>query len=287
MKFLTSIWIVLITVMVGVGLRVYDVEPLKILRLKTFDYYQKIQPRTVTSNHFVVVEITEQDLKQYGQWPWNRNLIAQIHQRIINQKANTVQYNILFSEADRLNASSFVDSQPLTDDIKEKLMLIPDNDQVLAQFFNVGDAVLMYSVKNSATDGKIKKPNIMYKGSDPTAWLYNFLGVVNNLPIFLDSAKGGGVNIMIPSIDGTVRSQPLLINTDQGIVPAQILETLRVVMNGRAYKVITAQDGVKEINLNRQFVIRPDANAMININFAEPKTIPTISISDLMTIDID
>ena len=286
-KFLTSIWIVLITVMIGVGLRVYDVEPLKILRLKTFDYYQKIQPRTVTSNHFVVVEITEQDLKQYGQWPWNRNLIAQIHQRIINQKANTVQYNILFSEADRLNASSFVDSQPLTDDVKEKLLLIPDNDQVLAQFFNVGDAVLMYSVKNSATDGKIKKPNIMYKGSDPTAWLYNFLGVVNNLPIFLDSAQGVGVNIMIPSIDGTVRSQPLLINTDQGIVPAQILETLRVVMNGRAYKVVTAQDGVKEIYLNRQFVIRPDANAMININFAQPNTIPTISVGDLMTKDID
>ena len=287
MKFLTSIWIVLITVMVGVGLRVYDVEPLKILRLKTFDYYQKIQPRTVTSNHFVVVEITEQDLKQYGQWPWNRNLIAQIHQRIINQKANTVQYNILFSESDRLNASSFVDSQSLTDDVKEKLLLIPDNDQVLAQYFNVGDAVLMYSVKNSATDGKIKKPNIMYKGSDPTGWLYNFLGVVNNLPIFLDSAKGVGVNIMIPSIDGTVRSQPLLVNTDQGIVPAQILETLRVVMNGRAYKVITAQDGVKEIYLNRQFVIRPDANAMININFAEAKTIPTMSVTDLMTKDID
>ena len=286
-KFLTSIWIVLITVMVGVGLRVYDVEPLKILRLKTFDYYQKIQPRTVTSNHFVVVEITEQDLKQYGQWPWNRNLIAQIHQRIINQKANTVQYNILFSEADRLNASSFVETQPLTDDVKEKLLLIPDNDQVLAQFFNVGDAVLMYSVKNSATDGKIKKPNIMYKGADPTAWLYNFLGVVNNLPIFLDSAKGVGVNIMIPSIDGTVRSQPLLINTDQGIVPAQILETLRVVMNGRAYKIVTAQDGVKEIYLNRQFVIRPDANAMVNINFAEPNTIPTISVGDLMTKDID
>ena len=287
MKFLTSIWIVLITVMVGVGLRVYDVEPLKILRLKTFDYYQKIQPRTVTSNHFVIVEITEQDLKQYGQWPWNRNFIADIHQRIINQKANTVQYNILFSEADRLNASSFVETQKLPKELREKLLLIPDNDQMLAQFFNISDAVLMYSVKNSATDGKIKKPNILYKGADPTAWLYNFLGVVSNLPMLLDSAKGVGVNIMIPSIDGTVRSQPLLINTDQGIVPAQILETLRVVMNGRAYKVVTAQDGVKEIYLNKQFVIRPDSNAMVNINFAQPDTIPTISVGDLMTKDID
>ena len=286
-KFLTSIWIVLITVIVGVGLRVYDVEPLKILRLKTFDYYQKIQPRTVTSNHFVIVEITEQDLKQYGQWPWNRNFIADIHQRIINQKANTVQYNILFSEADRLNASSFVETQKLPKELREKLLLIPDNDQMLAQFFNISDAVLMYSVKNSATDGKIKKPNILYKGADPTAWLYNFLGVVSNLPMLLDSAKGVGVNIMIPSIDGTVRSQPLLINTDQGIVPAQILETLRVVMNGRAYKVVTAQDGVKEIYLNKQFVIRPDSNAMVNINFAQPDTIPTISVGDLMTKDID
>ena len=123
----------------------------------------------------------------------------------------------------------------------------------------------------------------MYKGSDPTAWLYNFLGVVNNLPIFLDSAGGVGVNIMIPSIDGTVRSQPLLVNTDQGVVPAQILETLRVVMNGRAYKVVTAQDGVKEIYLNRQFVIRP-TKCQININCIQ--TIPTISVSELMTNDI-
>ena len=93
MKILTSIWIVLITVMIGVGLRVYDVEPLKILRLKTFDYYQQIQPRTITSNHFVIVEITEEDLTKYGQWPWSRHFVAEIHQRIINLKANTVSPN--------------------------------------------------------------------------------------------------------------------------------------------------------------------------------------------------
>ena len=256
------------------------------LRLKSFDLVQQYDIPT-TSSDIAILEIDERSIEQYGQWPWSRNFVAEIHQRIINQKANTVQYNILFSEPDRLNASSFVETQNLPTELKDKLLLIPDNDQTLAQFFNVGDAVLMYSVKNSATDGKIKKPNIMYKGADPKGWLFNFLGVVNNLPIFLDSAKGVGVNIMIPSIDGTVRSQPLLVNTDQGVVPAQILETLRVVMNGRAYKVVTAQDGVREIYLNRQFVIRPNSNAMININFAYPNTIPTISVNELMTNNID
>jgi len=113
------------------------------------------------------------------------------------------------------------------------------------------------------------------------------LGVVTNLPQFLDSAKGVGVNIMIPSIDGTVRSQPLLINTDKGIIPAQVLETLRVAMNGRAYKIITGQDGIKEIYLTREIVIRPDANAMININYADPSMIKTISVSELLDGTMD
>ena len=289
MKFLTSIWIVLITITVGVGLRVFDVDPLKILRLKTFDYYQKIQPRDVTSNHFIIVEVTEQDLKRFGQWPWSRSLIAEIHSKLIVQNVNTIQYNILFSEPDRLNPKSFTDNYKIDAEIKNELMKLPSNDQYLSQFFSVegSKAVLMYSIKYSPTDGRVKKPNMMFKGSDPTPWLYNFLGIVTNLPQFLDSAKGVGANIMIPSIDGTVRSQPLLINTDQGIIPAQVLETLRVAMNGRAYKIITGQDGIKEIYLTREIVIRPDANAMININYADPNMIKTISVSKLLDGTMD
>ena len=289
MKFLTSIWIVLITITVGVGLRVFDVDPLKILRLKTFDYYQKIQPRDVTSNHFIIVEVTEQDLKRFGQWPWSRSLIAEIHSKLIVQNVNTIQYNILFSEPDRLNPKSFTDNYKINAEIKNELMKLPSNDQYLSQFFSVegSKAVLMYSIKYSPTDGRVKKPNMMFKGSDPTPWLYNFLGIVTNLPQFLDSAKGVGANIMIPSIDGTVRSQPLLINTDQGIIPAQVLETLRVAMNGRAYKIITGQDGIKEIYLTREIVIRPDANAMININYADPNMIKTISVSELLDGTMD
>ena len=289
MKFFTSIWIVLITIAVGVGLRVFDVDPLKILRLKTFDYYQKIQPRDVTSNHFIIVEVTEQDLKRFGQWPWSRSLIAEIHSKLIVQNVNTIQYNILFSEPDRLNPKSFTDNYKIDAEIKNELMKLPSNDQYLSQFFSVegSKAVLMYSIKYSPTDGRVKKPNMMFKGSDPTPWLYNFLGIVTNLPQFLDSAKGVGANIMIPSIDGTVRSQPLLINTDQGIIPAQVLETLRVAMNGRAYKIITGQDGIKEIYLTREIVIRPDANAMININYADPNMIKTISVSELLDGTMD
>ena len=150
MKFFTSIWIVLITITVGVGLRVFDVDPLKILRLKTFDYYQKIQPRDVTSNHFIIVEVTEQDLKRFGQWPWSRSLIAEIHSKLVVQNVNTIQYNILFSEPDRLNPKSFTDNYKINEELKNELMKLPSNDQYLSQFFSVegSKAVLMYSIKS-------------------------------------------------------------------------------------------------------------------------------------------
>ena len=83
------------------------------------------------------------------------------------------------------------------------------------------------------------------------------------------------------------KRQPLLINTDQGIIPAQVLETLRVAMNGRAYKIITGQDGIKEIYLTREIVIRPDANAMININYTDPNMRKTISVSELLDGTMD
>ena len=173
MKFFTSIWIVLITITVGVGLRVFDVDPLKILRLKTFDYYQKIQPRDVTSNHFIIVEVTEQDLKRFGQWPWSRSLIAEIHSKLVVQNVNTIQYNILFSEPDRLNPKSFTDNYKINEELKNELMKWPSNGQYLSQFLSVegSKAVLMYSSRYSAKDGRVKKCKIMFEGSDRTHWM--------------------------------------------------------------------------------------------------------------------
>ena len=92
--------VVILATLLFVG-RLFDVSPVETLRLKTFDYYQKISPRDVTTNSVVIVEITEQDLKKYGQWPWPRNLIANLHNRIYQYGAKVIQYNIIFAERDR------------------------------------------------------------------------------------------------------------------------------------------------------------------------------------------
>jgi hypothetical protein len=49
----------------------------------------------------VIVEIDETSLKSYGQWPWPRNLIAELLDAIHRAGATSIGINIIFPERDR------------------------------------------------------------------------------------------------------------------------------------------------------------------------------------------
>ena len=258
MKYFTSsIMVVIFATLLFAG-RLFDVGPVETLRLKTFDYYQKISPRDVTTNSVVIVEITEQDLKKYGQWPWPRNLIANLHNRIYQYGAKVIQYNIIFAERDRAG-----------------------KDENFAQKLAGTNTVMMYSIKNSATDGQVAKVPIVKQG-DADKFLYSFKGVVTNIPELLRFANGAGVNIMIPNIDGTIRQIPLFVNTDIGTIPNQILDTIRVYNQNNKYQIVADGKGVKEILTSKNKKIETDANAMFNINFANTDTIKKYSVTDVI-----
>ena len=263
MKILTSsVMVVILATLLFAG-RLFDVSPVETLRLKTFDYYQKISPRDVTTNSVVIVEITEQDLKKYGQWPWPRNLIANLHNRIYQYGAKVIQYNIIFAERDRSG-----------------------KDENFAQKLAGTNTVMMYSIKDSATDGQVAKVPIVKQG-DPDKFLYSFKGVVTNIPELLRFANGAGVNIMIPNIDGTIRQIPLFVNSDIGTIPNQILDTIRVYNQNTKYKIVADKNGVKEIMLSKNKKIQTTANAMFNINFADTNTIKSYSVTDIIKNKID
>ena len=263
MKYFTSsIMVVILATLLFAG-RLFDVSPVETLRLKTFDYYQKISPRDVTTNSVVIVEITEQDLKKYGQWPWPRNLIANLHNRIYQYGAKVIQYNIIFAERDRAG-----------------------KDENFAQKLAGTNTVMMYSIKDSATDGQVAKVPIVKQG-DPDKFLYSFKGVVTNIPELLRFANGAGVNIMIPNIDGTIRQIPLFVNTDIGTIPNQILDTIRVHNKNNKYKIVADKNGIKEILTSKNKKIQTNANAMFNINFADPSTITKYSVGDIIKNKIE
>ena len=121
MKIFTSIWMVVVFALVLTGIRIDNSDTVKILRYKTWDTFQTIHPREILSDSITVVNITEEDLKTYGQWPWPRHVMAMLHAKIADAGAILVNYNVLFAEPDRMSGVEYLKSMPMTNEMRIQL----------------------------------------------------------------------------------------------------------------------------------------------------------------------
>ena len=95
MKIFTSIWMVIAFAIVLTGIRIDNSDRVKTLRYKTWDHFQYVQPRQEVSDAIVVVDITEEDLKKYGQWPWPRHTMAMFHATLTSAGAILVNLSLI------------------------------------------------------------------------------------------------------------------------------------------------------------------------------------------------
>ncbi len=61
-----------------VPLRLADPRPLQEVRVRTFDLFQVLRPRLQTARPVLIVDIDEASLKEIGQWPWPRTILADL-----------------------------------------------------------------------------------------------------------------------------------------------------------------------------------------------------------------
>src|SRR6185436_10828267 len=76
-------------------------SPLDRLNALVFDAYQNLQPRPVAESAVVVVDIDDESIRKFGQWPWPRTFLADMIDRLGGMGAASIGLDILFSEPDR------------------------------------------------------------------------------------------------------------------------------------------------------------------------------------------
>ena len=272
MKIFTSIWMVIAFAVVLTGIRIDNSDTVKTLRYKTWDHFQYVYPRQEVSDKIVVVNITESDIKKYGQWPWPRHILGIFHSNLSEAGAILVNYNILFAEQDRMSGTEYLKSMPIINlELREQLgKVLLDTDAVFSAVMKqYGNAVLMMSVKNEKDNTLVRTTQIIQKG-DAIPWLYNYAGIVPPHTKVAAGSTAIGVNVTSPEPDAVVRKMPMLIRVGEKIYPSMILENIRLINKSKRIKVISKQHGIDQILVKKDAGIPVNHNAEMYINYAEP-----------------
>jgi adenylate cyclase len=235
-----------------VPLRILAPAPLEEIRLRTFDLYQNLRPRETVSRPVVIVDIDEASLKEIGQWPWPRTIVADLVTRLTQLGVAAIAFDVIFAEPDRMSPSIAATSfRDLDDDTRSKLRNLPSNDEVLAEAIRrsrvvVGQVGAATPVPRPEADAALQT-GFAVRGPDPTPFLVTFAGLLRNVPAIEQAAAGRGVFSIQPERDGIVRRVPIIMRAQGLLVPSLAIELLRVVTNSGAILVRTDQAGVQSV----------------------------------------
>jgi len=224
-------------------------------RLKSFDLIQKYDTPTV-SEDVVIVEIDEQSIEKYGQWPWKRTVLADVIWRLREAGAGIIVLPILFSEEDRLGG-----------------------DMDLAQALVQNGIVIAQAGTTQANRNAV--PRGVAKIGDPLPWLYEWPGMLGPIPLLGDNVDGVGVVNTTPEIDGVVRRLPLLMRVGDEVYPSVALEVIRVAVGDPSYQVKATEGGVIALRVPKFKTVKTDQYARIWLRWN--KQFETISITDDFT----
>jgi adenylate cyclase len=225
-----------------------DMPVVGAMRLAWLDGYQELSPRQRRSAPAVIVAIDEASLDRFGQWPWPRNLVARLLDRIAAASPAAIGVDILFAEPDRLSpewlAHSIAGEDPK---LAERLARLPRHDAVLAASVSEAPVVLgIAGLEAGAASQPAPMTPSLQRGPEASAALRRYASALRSLPEIDAAAKGHGL-LSVDTEAGVVRRFPIVALVGEVPVLPLGLETLRVAAGEPLFTVSGSSAGVEAV----------------------------------------
>lgn len=238
MKKILSHWsIAFVTLIALTYIGLQDPWVKEILRLKSFDYVLQNEEKT-PSQSVTIVTIDEAAIEEHGQWPWDRDVLANLILQLRNAETGIIVMPILFSEEDRFGS-----------------------DDTFCETLTYGTVIAQTGTAQKRTSNPV--PRGVAKIGDPLPHLYEWNGMVGPLPKLAECANGVGVINTAPEIDGVIRRVPLLMKIGEEVYPNMAIETIRVAVGDPSYQVKADEAGIIAMRVPAYATINTDTNARV------------------------
>ena len=192
------------------------------------------------------IDIDETSIEKYGQWPWPRNLLARLVDRLTEAGSAVIAFDIVFSEADRTSPKNLLEKPALRDtqsakDLAARLGDAGDHDKIFAESIARANTVMAFFNSTEQSTNRIKPlAGYTFVGKDPKPVLTKLNNAIGNLSILFEGAKGfGSANPNPNSRDDIIRRIPMFLTLDDKIFPNLGLEALRVALQAPSFAIKT------------------------------------------------
>jgi adenylate cyclase len=266
--------------------------PVEFLRVKTFDMFQRAQPREVISRPVTIVDLDEESLAEIGQWPWPRTIIADMVTNLFKMGAGVVAFDIAFPEADRLSPSLITQNvRGLDPEMAAALNKLPSNDDYFANVIKQTRVVLGQAGFDRVIEDQVRRPppkkSIAFRGDKPNDFVPILPSLVRNVPEIENVAAGHGFFSLFPEPDGIVRRVPTLFQFDDNIYTGLSVEMLRVATGRKTILVTSNAGGVQEVAIAKGLTLPTDQKGRVWPYFSKHDKAKYVSARDVLSGVVD
>lgn len=316
-------WLLPLAVFIGiVGVRISGWSWVEGVQHRAVDVFLNLAPRPYVDAGVRVIDVDEESLARIGQWPWPRNQLAELIERLAERGVKVVAFDALFPEPDRTSparVASLWPDGPGMAEIKSRVSRLEDHDRILIREIaavqkKYGTSVVLGFSPEYGSRSRLPKPKgaIAFSsegiGDDEVNaqdYIDPYQGAITNLPDLEDAAQGLGSVGFTPEHDGVIRRAPLMFNLDNNLYPSLAVESLRLAQGARQISVKLGgsgernlldlwlnQKGITKIKVGRRVVPTDSAGRMWVHYTAEkipetdrtPRTIPAWKVMDRKSV---
>jgi adenylate cyclase len=194
-------------------------------------------------SRIVILDIDEKSLGEIGRWPWSRNVMARLMDKLFDQyKVKLVGFDIIWAERDTSSGIDVLDALARNElkgaaeyqERYRKLRAGIDYDAQFAASIKGRPVVLGYyfNKEENAVKANALPPPVLPKGSFAGREIpfAKWNGYTGNLPVFMANAAAAGHFTPEVDDDGVVRRVPMLIEYDGAYYEPLSLAMVRLLL---------------------------------------------------------
>jgi CHASE2 domain-containing sensor protein len=223
----------------------------------------------------VIVDVDERSLSAVGQWPWRRDIVGDLVDRLRELGARIVALDIIFAESDRYETTGM------------------SSDASLATTLQAGGVVVGYAltfdVAGKGSNACVQHPlglAIVRRGDEEAEGpFFRATGAICSLPILTKAAGKSGFLNAAPDPDGILRRVPLLLEFDGGVYPSLAVATVTAVTGLHTPLLSVLNVNASSLAMGSEGPAVPlDGKSNLLLRYRGPKrTFPYVSASDVLS----